>query len=271
MTGEDRDPLELLTPFERLSYRVVRARVRHGRYAAAAWNHTFMRAVLWATGRRRVRVAGLEHLQRFGPRDSLLLVANHRSFFDFFVVTGVCFWHTRLTRQMLFPVRSEFFYDHPVGLLLNGAMSGFAMYPPILRDGARARFNRFSVAQCVEELRRAPTIVGVHPEGRRNKGADPYALMPARPGAGRIAIEAGVPVIPLFVLGIGDRLDRELVYNWTRKDARPIDVLIGPEVDVSDLRRPDAGPDEHRAASDRALAAVARLADEHRRTYGARR
>src|SRR4051794_13328453 len=51
---------------------------------SATWNSAFMGALIWSCGGRRFNVIGLEHLAPYGKKDSVLLVSNHRSFFDFF-------------------------------------------------------------------------------------------------------------------------------------------------------------------------------------------
>src|SRR4029077_7539174 len=104
-----------------------------------------------------------------------------------------------------FPVRAEFFYDHPLGLLLNVALTGMAMFPPVFRHGRRRALNAWSRARCARELARPRTAVGVHPEGRRNKDGGPFEMLPAMPGAGRIALAApGAPVVPVFIHGLGN-------------------------------------------------------------------
>src|SRR5579883_2208408 len=71
---------------------------------------------------------------------SYILVANHRSFFDLYVVFGTLVARG-LPHRIVFPVRSNFFYDHPLGMFVNGVMSFFAMYPPVFRERSRAALN----------------------------------------------------------------------------------------------------------------------------------
>src|SRR6185436_8256617 len=83
---------------------------------------------------------GRERVPPLDPTKSYICVSNHRSFFDLYVVTG---WLVKLgmPHRLVFPVRSEFFYDQPLGLFVNGVMSFFAMYPPIFRERSRAALN----------------------------------------------------------------------------------------------------------------------------------
>lgn len=259
----------MLAPVERVALRVAEAaHGRLGRALTTAWNLSVVSGMLWLCSGRRTRVRGLHHLAPFGPSDSVVLVANHRSFFDFFVITGVLHWRTRLCKQrVLFPVRAPFFYDHPMGIIANAALSGMRMYPPILRDRKRAVFNRYTVARCVQELQEPGTILGLHPEGTRNKGTDPYALLPGQPGVGRVLVEAaGATVIPVFVHGLSNDLMAELTCNWTAPHERPIDVVFGAPVPLSDVRVAGSRPASHRSAVQRCMEAIAALGEQHRAT-----
>jgi 1-acyl-sn-glycerol-3-phosphate acyltransferase len=258
------EALAKLRPIERATFELADFWVRRMDLASAVHNSLFMSAMLWAAGGRRIHAHGLENVTPFGKDARLLLVANHRSFFDFFVVMAALFWRTRVPRRILFPVRSTFFYDHPLGPLVNWSMAGMRMFPPVLRDKHRRDFNVYGVERTVSELGRPGTMVGMHPEGTRNKGPDPYALLPAQPGVGKIALAARfASVIPFFVLGMGNRLEREFIWNWTSPEEHRIDVLIGAPIDFSDL-------DAHKTAdvkraADRCMEHIAALAEEHRR------
>ena len=234
-----RDAARALSRMERVAFDIADFSTRHLTVPAKAYNTVTMGIMLWMTAGRRLDVVGLEHLERFGKKDRVLFVCNHRTFFDFFVLTATFFWNTRLSRRILFPIRSTFFYDHPLGPLVNATMSGMRMFPPLLRDKGEDKraFNRWAIERCIEELSIEGTVMGLHPEGTRNKSDDPYAFLPAKPGVGRVALGAvGAHVIPAFVLGPSNDLAFELERNWTAPRESRIDVLIGPEIDLSDLR-----------------------------------
>src|SRR6185369_2176818 len=84
---------------------------------------------------------GLEHVEAASRDRPLLLVANHRSFFDMYAVSTVLFRNTRWRKQLFFPVRGRFFYQSPLGLLVNLIMGWWPMYPPFFRP-ATIRFPR---------------------------------------------------------------------------------------------------------------------------------
>lgn len=267
------EQLATLSRLERAAFRLGDAFSRRPE-AFAPINDGFMAMMIWACGSRRLRVHGLEHVARFGEKDSILFVANHRSFFDFYVVSAVLYWRTRTARgRMFFPVRSTFFYDHPLGPFVNVAMSGMRMFPPIMRareggnprDRERASFNLFSVARSIEELGVPGTIMGLHPEGTRNKGDDPYSFLPAQSGVGKIAL--GAPhahVVPIFIYGMSSSLGTEFKRNWTAPSDHVIDVMFGPEIDLADLRASTAKAASLKRAANRSLDAIKALAEVHR-------
>jgi 1-acyl-sn-glycerol-3-phosphate acyltransferase len=106
-------------------------------------------------------------------------------------------------------------------------------------------------------------MVGIHPEGTRNKG-DPYTLLPAQPGAGRVAIRARTPVIPAFVLGMTNNLWSLFKRNWSKNGA-PIYVVFGPPMNLEDLYIEGDRPPTHKKIADRMCQTISALGEEQRR------
>jgi 1-acyl-sn-glycerol-3-phosphate acyltransferase len=240
---------------------------------SAAWNSAFMGGLIYSCGGRRFHIQGLEHLAPFGKKDSILLVANHRSFFDFFSITAILYWRTNLTKRIFFPVRQTFFYDHPAGPIVNAVMSGMRMFPPVMRDKEKRAFNNYVIARCIEELNREDvgTVLGIHPEGTRNKGDDPYSFLPAQPGVGRVALGAKrAHVIPVFALGMGQSILGELKWNVLSPHEHPVDIYFGPPIDFSDLRPKASMVTTQKRAADRCLEAIKVLAERQRRAAAIR-
>jgi 1-acyl-sn-glycerol-3-phosphate acyltransferase len=237
-------------------------------FFSGAWNSVVMGALIYSCGSRRFDIRGLDIMQRYGKKDSILLVANHRSFFDFFSITAILYWRTKLTKRIFFPVRQNFFYDHPLGPFVNFAMSGMRMFPPVMREKEKRAFNVYSVQRCIEELNREDvgTVLGIHPEGTRNKGDDPYAFLPAQPGVGRVALGATrAHVIPVFALGMGQSISGELKMNWGAPQDHPVDMYFGEPIDFSDLRPKANMVTTQKRAADRCLDAIKALAARQRR------
>lgn len=273
MTGNDEEPgrdlldFDDLTGVERWQIRFVRRTFAPGplnrvirilqRQFSANWVDISTRNLL--------HVRGAERLPAFGRDASTILIANHRSFFDLFVVSSVLL-KRGCEQRLLFPVRTKFFYDSPLGLAVNGAMSIFAMYPPLFRDRDRVGLNRASVGELVRLLRAGGALVGLHPEGTRNRGDDPYTFLPARPGAGRIIHAtrgSNTTVVPVFINGLGNDLARQVAGNYL-KTGGPITIVFGHPIDFGALLSEPASPDLDQRLSEHALAAVHALGAEER-------
>jgi 1-acyl-sn-glycerol-3-phosphate acyltransferase len=266
--GREHDLLDAgagLGPLERAQIRFIRHSLEPGaldrtlrfcqRTIGATWINTCL-------GNLR-RVHGFERVPALDPARSFLLVSNHRSFFDLYAVTSYLVGRG-LPHRILFPVRSNFFYDHPLGPFVNGAMSFFAMYPPIFRQRERAALNLAGLDELARILRRGGALVGVHPEGTRKMDGDPYTFLPAQPGIGRLIHRARVPVIPVFVNGLGNDIVRQIAGNFTRA-GDVVNVVFGAPVDFGSILDAPASPRAFKRASERALEAIAELGQEEKR------
>jgi 1-acyl-sn-glycerol-3-phosphate acyltransferase len=111
----------------------------------------------------------------------------------------------------------------------------------VYRDASRRSLNREMVAFVVDQLRRRGTVVGLHPEGRRGTGPDPYTLLPAQPGLGEIVHRARPVVVPAFIAGMPDPLLSGLRANFRRAPGPPITMTFGAPVEVSAFDAAPAG------------------------------
>jgi 1-acyl-sn-glycerol-3-phosphate acyltransferase len=267
-TRADHDLLELgessLSRLERAQIRLVRASLEPGpmdeaiRALQRSVGQWWIRA---ATARLR-NVHGLDRLPPWSETKSVILVANHRSFFDLYV-TAAELVSRGLPHRILFPVRSTFFYDNPLGPFVNGIMSFFAMYPPIFRERRRAVLNLASLDEVAALLRRGGFFVGLHPEGTRKKDADPYTFLPPQSGVGRIIHKARVPVVPVFVNGLGNDLV-EQVRGGIVGNGTPIHMVFGAAVDFGPLLRSPGGPRTYRHIAERCIEAIGALGQEEK-------
>jgi len=207
-------------------------------------------------------VHGYDRLPALDPAQSYILIANHRSFFDLYVVFGDLV-HRGLRHRIVFPVRSNFFYDNPLGLLVNGFMSFFAMYPPLFRERKKALMNPLALEELAFLLRRGGMFAGIHLEGTRKRDDDPYTFLPAQRGVGKVIQDARVPVIPVFINGLVNDIGKQVRSNFDRT-GQDIFVVFGSPVDFGDLLDQGKSPKVHQAISDRVMQAVADLGQEER-------
>lgn len=251
-----------LSPVERAVIRFVRWTFEPGvvdrtirflqRVIGSTWIHHFTKHLR--------HVHGFERLPAFTSEQSFILVSNHRSFFDLYVVMGELV-RRGLPQRIVFPVRSSFFYTRWLGLFVNGVMSFFAMYPPIFRERRQAVLNPLSLDELVWLLRRGGVFAGMHPEGTRKRDDDPYTFLPAQRGVGRVIHAARVPVIPVFINGLINDLPRQIWSNFDGSGT-PIHVVFGAPIDFGELLTLPASPKTDQVIADRAMDAIAALGRE---------
>ena len=254
-----------LSFMERSIIRFVRGTFRRGLVDGAirALQHTIGSSWIHHCTKHLRHMHGIERLPVLEMRQSYILVSNHRSFFDLYVIFGDLV-RRGLQHRIVFPVRSTFFYDNPIGLFVNGVMSFFAMYPPLFRERKKLILNPTSLDELSWLLRRGGMFAGIHPEGTRKKDDDPYTFLPAQRGVGRIIHGARVPVIPVFINGLINDLPRQVSSNFDGS-GREIHVVFGAPIDFSDLLdEPPSARTEQRIA-DRTLEVIGELGQEEKR------
>jgi 1-acyl-sn-glycerol-3-phosphate acyltransferase len=181
-------------------------------------------------GPYRLSVSGREHVPASG---GFVLACNHVSSFDPWPL-GMPLWPQR---QLRFMAKSELYW-WPLTVLLNG-VGAF----PVNRG------QRDAVAiETAIELSRAGNVIAMFPEGtRRTKGLVKRHEARPRSGAARIALEAGVPLVPAAVKGT-DRLLR----------LGPLRVGYGAPIELGDLRDGETA-DAAREATVRLMAQIDEL------------
>jgi 1-acyl-sn-glycerol-3-phosphate acyltransferase len=253
-----------LSGVERLALRFAEAANDNPR---GKWLQTrFLRGVSYVWVRaclaNRMLVEGLDDLKALRPERGVMLVSNHRSFFDQYAMLLACYMgQVHWSKQLSFPVRSNFFYDQPLGIVVNAAIAGGAMYPPIYRQSERRAKNEEALDKMVEILQKPGQVLGMHPEGTRGKGPDPYEFLPAQPGVGKVALLAKPMVIPAFIHGLGNNLVEDIKWNFGSEARREHAVItvFGPPVDYSDLMAEKPRPTLYKKCADRFMAEIKKL------------
>lgn len=212
---------------------------------------------------------GLENLPTDRP---VMMVCNHRTFFDYYLICSRLMRVIDPPPPIFFPVRSKFFYEKPLGGLLNAAVGGYTMYPPIFRKDSkglrdpelRRDLNRYAVDRCVELLSGPePAMLGFHPEGRRNEDPDPYNLLPPKPGAGEIAHRSKTTVVPIFVINIDSSFANQVRRRFDRNEG-PVRIYFGAPLELDDLYAQEASPEVNQALLDRMMGGIRALAEQDR-------
>jgi 1-acyl-sn-glycerol-3-phosphate acyltransferase len=265
----DAEELSVLSTFERFAFRFAR-RMNRG-----AWKRfwTWCQSVLGAgwihlSTYNIMNVYGLEHVEAASRERPILLVANHRSFFDMYTVSTVLFRNTKWRKQLFFPVRGRFFYQSPLGLFVNLIMGWWSMYPPFFATGDRPIpekrvFDKHAFRVLTELCRTGPgNVIGFHPEGTRNKSDDPYTFLRAQPGVGKLILEARPQVIPVFIAGLNNDLPRQIARNWNREEV--IRIHFGELLDLSDFLEKPNRLRTHKEIADFVMQKIATLGEQDR-------
>ena len=136
------------------------------------------------------------------------------------------------------------------------------MYPPIYRQSDRRTLNDEALDRMVDLVRQPGNVLGMHPEGTRGKGPDPYKFLPAQPGVGKLALLAQPMVIPAFIHGLGNNIVEDIRINFTKeaRRSRAIAIMFGPPIDYRDLCAEKPRPTLYKKCADRFMAAVGKLA-----------
>lgn len=158
----------LLLPFDR------RRRFSH-RYAWIWANHYVALSPYW-----RIHVEGRERIADDRP---YVMVANHQSFGDIFVLY-------QLRKQFKWVAKDSVFW-----VPFLGWMMWMADYVAIRRGSAASRARMMST--CLAHLRRGMPVL-MFPEGTRSRDGE---IQEFRRGAFALAVEAGVPVVPIVIDG----------------------------------------------------------------------
>ena len=141
-------------------------------------------------------------------RRAYVVVSNHQSMLDIFMLS-------RLPREMKWVAKEELFRIPWVGWLFR--LSGDI---PLRRGEAMSGRRAMEAARAY--LDRGMHVM-IFPEGTRSRDG---RLLPFKPGAFKLAVEAGVPVLPIAVNGSAEGMPKGS--PWVRP-ARVTARILAPE------------------------------------------
>jgi 1-acyl-sn-glycerol-3-phosphate acyltransferase len=196
------------------------------------WTYPFVRllATVPTIAIYRLRAIGVKNVPRSG---ALLLAPNHLSQMDHF------FTGAYLRRRVRFMAKSQMF-GPPV---LTYVFKHGGVFP--VRRGYRDE----EAFKTVYALLGQGEMVLVYAEGGRSRSGE---LGEAKPGIGRIALEAGVPVVPVAIHGSA------AVRKWKKLRFPKVTVQFG---------EPLSFPVEHAPSRERQLEVARQVFDRVRTMY----
>ncbi len=266
--------LAVLSRFERFTFRLTH-RMNLGRWKRFwTWCQSFFGAGwIHISTYNLMLVYGLENLELVSRTRPILLVANHRSFFDMYVVSTTLFRKTKWRKQLFFPVRGRFFYQSIAGVFVNLIMGWWSMYPPFFAAGdtpAKRDFDKYSMRRLAQLCREGPrNVIGFHPEGTRNLNNDPYSYLPAQPGVGKLIKDANPQVVPVFIAGLRNNLPKQVLGNWF--GGEKIRIHFGPEIDLSEFMTKKDHVRTYKEIAEFIMSKISKLGEEDRKEFGVRR
>jgi 1-acyl-sn-glycerol-3-phosphate acyltransferase len=134
----------------------------------------------------RPHVEGAENVPATGPA---ILASNHLSYADWL------FMPLTLPRRVTFVAKAEYFNSPGIKGWFQRKFFAGSGQVPIDRSGASAAEGALSAAKRILE---EGELFGIYPEGTRSHDGRLYR---GKTGVARLALETGVPVVPVAVLG----------------------------------------------------------------------
>ncbi len=270
-TSPTLEEISVLSPMERVGFRLARAmNVGSWKRFWGFWQRHVGSLWIYLATYNLMNVRGLSNFEKTDPERPVVLVANHRSFFDMYTVSSVLFRRTRRPIELYFPVRAKFFYDNPLGWFVNLIMGWWAMYPPFFREQNEANkrnFDKFSMRELVQICRYGRGhLIGFHPEGKRNLNNDPYSFLPAQPGIGKVIFDARPQVVPVFIAGLNNHLPKQVLGNWT--GGEKVRIWFGDPMTFDEFYEKRDSVRTHKEISDLLMSRIAELGEEDRKEFG---
>jgi 1-acyl-sn-glycerol-3-phosphate acyltransferase len=188
--------------------------------------------------------AGLEHIPATGPA---ILASNHLSASDSLFLPVVS------PREITFWAKAEYFAGAGVKGRVTAAFMRAVRQIPIERGNGRAALSALDIALAVLA---EGGLFGIYPEGTRSPDGRMYR---GRTGIARIVLEAGVPVLPVAMIGtdraqpIGARMPRL---------GHSIGVRVGAPLDYSGHAGTARNPKLLREITDDIMSYIRRLSGQ---------
>lgn len=165
----------------------------------------------WRLQGLKFTVAGVENLPVTG---GAVVAINHTSYFDF-TFAGLPAYQQKRGRKVRFMAKKEVF---------DGKVTG-----PVMRSLRHIEVDRASGAASFDaacEYLRAGELVGVYPEATISRS---FEIKEFKSGAARMALAAGVPIVPHIVWGAQRIWTKGHPKNLYRPKV-PISVTVGEPI-----------------------------------------
>jgi 1-acyl-sn-glycerol-3-phosphate acyltransferase len=152
------------------------------------------------------------------PRRPYVVVSNHESFADILLIS-------HLPWEMKWLSKAELFKVPVLGWLMR-----LAGDVPVRRGEGRSAVE--ALQRCRVVLKQRVSVM-IFPEGTRSPTAD---MLPFKDGAFRLAIDSGVPILPLAVSGTGTALPKHgWLFGRSKAEVRVLEPIETAGLTVKDV------------------------------------
>ncbi|MEA2487942.1 MAG: 1-acyl-sn-glycerol-3-phosphate acyltransferase [Actinomycetota bacterium] len=159
----------------------------------------------------RIRPEGLENVPKRGPA---IIAANHVSFLDSFFIPLVI-----KRRKMTYLAKADYFKSWKTAWFFRSV----GQIPTEREGGDRSR----QALEIALEVLEQGSLLGIYPEGTRSPDGRIYR---GRTGVARLALAAGVPVIPVGVTGTDDVMPKSAKMPRVRGQVE-VKIRFGEPID----------------------------------------
>ncbi|MFN2526553.1 MAG: lysophospholipid acyltransferase family protein [Actinomycetota bacterium] len=197
-------------------------------------------------GLYHIRVDGMRNIPRKG---AAIIAANHLSFLDSFFIPLVV-----KRRKLTYLAKADYFKNWKTAWFFR--MVGQI---PVERDDKEQAQRALTTGL---EVLRAGKMLGIYPEGTRSPDGRLYR---GRTGVARLALAAGVPVIPCGLVGTEDVMPKAAKLPRFRDGEGRIDVNVkfGMPLDLARYRDRQSDRFVLRSVTDEIMYEIMQLSGQH--------
>ncbi len=195
-------------------------------YLATAWRDPGRYTVGRWFRRAAVAAASINPLWDFrtsgyvppDPRRPYVAVSNHESYADIFLISHLPWEMKWLSKDEIFRIP------------IMGWMMQMAGDIKVTRSDRSSRLE--AIEQCKDRLAKKVSVM-IFPEGTRSATGE---LLPFKDGAFRIAVEMGLPILPMAVAGTRGAMRKgSLLFGRTRAEVRVLEPIPTEGLTVKDV------------------------------------
>jgi len=188
-------------------------------------------------------VKGLDNIPAQG---AAIIASNHLSFSD------SIFMPLMVRRPVVFLAKSEYFTGTGIKGRLTAAFFRLTNQLPMDRSGGAASAASLNAGM---EVLNAGGLLGIYPEGTRSPDGRLYR---GKVGVARLALQAGVPVIPVAMIGT----DKVQPIGKRLPNIRRIGMIFGEPLDFSQYREQAEDRTVQRKVTDEIMSQLLRLSGQ---------